>query len=205
MAIKNLVTDKWWMVTVFNARVFAFPENYDGMQVENQFAFGSEGTELCTLDTLKISNLNAEGPTLSITGGQDDNTLIKRGKKYRLEMQDALGSFKALEIFGLGKMDGTETSFDVDDSFAGVVTIVGETYVIDQKSGENVPVYINIYQFLPDSIMNLTMDASASDGSVFDLNGDIIATVVKKDGEEKGRKMFYSISDQPCLVAAKGE
>ena len=205
MAIKNLVTDKWGMVTVFNARVFAFPENYDGMQVENQFAFGSEGVELCTLDTLKISNLNAEGPTLSITGGQDDNTLIKRGKKYRLEMQDALGSFKALEIFGLGKMDGTETSFDVDDSFAGVVTIVGETYVIDQKSGENVPVYINIYQFLPDSIMNLTMDASASDGSVFDLNGDIIATVVKKDGEEKGRKMFYSISDEPCLIAAKGE
>lgn len=51
------------------------------------------------IDTLKIANINQEGPTKTITGGKNSNTLIKYGKTTTIEMQDALGSINVLTDF----------------------------------------------------------------------------------------------------------
>ena len=69
----------------------------------------------------------------------------------------------------------------------------------------SVYVYILIYQFLPDSIFNLTQDAEG-DATVFDMNGDLIATSIQlgtkagSDGEQatpyQVRNVFYSICDK---------
>lgn len=171
------------LTTVFDAKVYSFPEDYDSLNPEKYFTVPSTG-ELCTLDTLKVSNINAEGPTLTITGGRNDDTLLKRGKKYRLEMQDALGNFKALAAFGYGEI-GTD-SFDVTPEFAQDLTIVGITDIIDKVSGKTIECEIVIPRFKADSITNLSMDAGG-DATVFDLNGDISSVKRKEDNKE----VFY--------------
>lgn len=174
---------KWALTTVFDAKVYAFPEDYNSLDSTKYFDIPGDDKLLCTLDTLKVSNINAEGPTLTITGGRNDDTLLKRGKKYRLEMQDALGSFQALAAFGYGEI-GTD-SFDVTPNFAQDLTIVGVTDIIDKVSGEVIECEIVIPRFKADSITNLSMDAGG-DATVFDLNGDI-SSVKRKDGKE----VFY--------------
>ena len=48
------------------------------------------------LDTLKITNINAEGPSKTATGGMAADVLLKYGKKFTMEMQDAMGRFDVL-------------------------------------------------------------------------------------------------------------
>ena len=179
-------------------------------------------TPICTLDTLKTANVSEEGPTKTITGGQFSNPLIKFGKTATLEMQDALGNADALEALSGGFVEhyvnpytagttekpntenkdthspeGDNDVLHFGSDFAGPKTIVGESFFIDQKTGQQVQVSIIFYQFLPDSIFNLTQDAEG-DASVFDMNGSLLMTEIAvgtdaEDANDISHGVFYSI------------
>ena len=128
---------------------------------------------LFTLDSLKIANINQEGPTKSITGGQNADVLLKYGKTMTIEMQDALGRYEVLdELYGVN-FSANHQIAEVTDRFPGEITLVGTTFVIDQKTGAKQPIHIVIPRFLGDGIFNLSQDAEG-DASVFDMNGNIL-------------------------------
>lgn len=198
MALNN--TTKFAAVTVFDAKVYKNVDWTKGYTYSTITALPETTTTTTTgpefsvmLDTLKVSNITAEGPSLTITGGKNDDVLVKRGKKYRMEIQDALGTFKALETFGMGKFDTSSKEFKVTSEFAGELTIVGEGYLINQAEGTEEIVEFIVPRFIPDSIVNINL-SSSGDASVFDLNGDILAI---KDGSstESDQKpdIFYII------------
>ena len=162
------------------------------------------------LKYLKTANVTQEGPTKTVTGGQSSSPLIKYGKTSRLEMQDALGNAEAMEAlmgtvteyFRTTKADtdlekGATDVIHAASTFAGPKTIIGETFVIDSKTAMQIPCYIVFYNFLPDSLFNMTQDAEG-DATVFDMNGDLIKTTIlvgdstiSDDGVEVG--VFDSI------------
>lgn len=142
------------------------------------------------LKYLKTANVTQEGPTKTVTGGQSSSPLIKYGKTSRLEMQDALGNAEAMEALmgtvteyfrtaeaGTDLETGATDVIHAASTFAGPKTIIGETFVIDSKTAMQVPCYIVFYNFLPDSLFNMTQDAEG-DATVFDMNGDLIKTTI---------------------------
>lgn len=163
---------------------------------------------VCTglyLDTLKIANFTQEGPTKTITGGQYANPLIKYGKTMTCEMQDALGRAATLvEFFGC-ELSSDKKRLSVTDKFPGAFAIEGDTFFIDQKTGDKVPVHIFIPQFLPDAILTLTQDAEG-DATVFDLNGTVSVTKVQDSDSDDPRDIFYEIRETPFFyeVGADG-
>ena len=211
---------RFGVVTVMNAKVYDVV--YNGTTpatVDEILAMYPEENALATLDTLKIANVSQDGPDKTVTGGQYSNPLIKFGKSARLEMQDALGNNEALDA-----LCGTVSEYNaagftgrialhVGEQFAGPKCIIGDSFFIEQKSGAQVPVKIIFYQFLPDSLFNLTQD-SEGDATVFDMNGDLMTTVIKvgnSEGELIKTGVFYSIvsgKDSPealYSIAADGK
>lgn len=185
------------VVTVMNACIYKLREgrSYVGRGAcvhgeTNSGALKPEDFE-CTglyLDTLKIANLTQEGPTKTITGGQYANPLLKYGKTMTLEMQDALGRQAVMtEFFGC---DYEEGILSITDKFPGAFAIEGDTFFIDQKTGDKVDVKIFIPQFLPDALLTLTQDAEG-DAAVFDLNGTVSVTKIE-DGTNN-KDVFYQI------------
>lgn len=185
---------------------------------------------LARIDTLKVANANQEGPSKTVTGGQYANPLIKFGKTMTLEMQDALGDARVLDALN-GTVSETKTkvgasgtpgasgyvagrpnydevyALHVTSDFQGPKLIVGDTFFIDQKSGQQIKALIAFYQFLPDSIFNLTQDAEG-DATVFDMNGSLLATdiIVKNiDGKDTVHGVFYSVVDPAEVIAASKE
>ena len=201
---------RFGVVTVMNAKVYEVV--YNGTipaTVDEILAMYPEENALATLDTLKIANASEDGPDKTVTGGQYSNPLIKFGKSARLEMQDALGNNEALDA-----LCGTVSEYNaagftgrialhVGEQFAGPKCIIGDSFFIEQKSGAQVPVKIIFYQFLPDSLFNLTQD-SEGDATVFDMNGDLMTTVINV-GDENGKSInagvFYSIIDAKNTAA----
>lgn len=164
------------------------------------------------IDTLKIANINMEGPTKTITGGQYVNPLIKFGKTATIEMQDALGRADVIEALGGGVLEqfapdengvieNNQYVLHMGQDFAGAKTILGESFFIDRQTGAQVKVYIILYEMLPDSIMNLTQDAEG-DATVFDLNGSLSAVDImigdKSDFNTHAvsKGIFYSVLPQ---------
>ena len=212
---------RFGVVTVMNAEVYdtsKFDVNaWADMQADEILAQIQANPDalLCKLDTLKIANMTQEGPTKTVTGGQYSNPLIKFGKSARCEMQDALGNARALDALcgtvseaaaADGAVDYTQVyALHVTEDFNGPRTIIGDSFFIHQNTGKQVKVKIIIYQFLPDSIFNLTQDAEG-DATVFDMNGDLltttieVSTLVASTKEKHG--VFYSIID-PDSSAAK--
>lgn len=204
--------DHFGIVTVMDAYVF----DYDSSQINDNNAYkiyqtlkGEDKSNpfkdaLCKLDTLKVANVTIEGPTKSITGGKYANTLLKYGKTATMEIQDALGNAKAIEALCGGLVEScksTETStqigLHIGSDFSSAKTIVGDTFFIDQKTGQQVKVGIIFYQFLPDSLFNLTQDAEG-DATVFDMNGSLLMTDIKVGndaGSQVEHGLFYSIID----------
>ena len=184
------------VVTVMNACIYKLKNDYSYVG-RGACAHANAGGALdktmfeCTglyLDTLKIANLTQEGPTKTVTGGQYANPLIKYGKTMTMEMQDALGRGPVMkEFFGCEVTNGR---ISVTDKFPGAFAIEGDSFFIDQQTGDKVPVYIFIPQFLPDGIFNLTQDAEG-DATVFDLNGSLAVT--KITDAEGTRDIFYEI------------
>lgn len=202
MATKTLkdLADGFGIVTVMNVRLYELTEkSYVGRNKGSEALTAADFTRSdLYLDTLKIANINMEGPTKTITGGQYSNPLIKYGKTMTMEMQDALGRAAVMEKFFGCEVDDTEGNgrISVGDKFPGAFALEGDTFFIDQSSGEKVHVHLFIPQFLPDGIFNLTQDAEG-DATVFDLNGSVNVTEIKEgEGDEaKIRSIFYEIRD----------
>lgn len=190
--------DGFGIVTVMNVKLYPLAEgktytsNNEGLSKTD---FNTESPEF--IDTLKIANLTMEGPTKTVTGGQYANPLIKYGKTMTMEMQDALGRSSTLEkFFGC---EVTDSAISVGDKFPGAFAIEGETFFIDQSTGDKVDVYIFIPQFLPDGILNLTQDAEG-DATVFDLNGSVSVTKIKEGTGTKD--VFYQIRETSFFAQA---
>ena len=228
----TMVQNGFGIVTVMNARVFKEP-------IETVLATTTKGegdvtvitkadlskmkahdivkgligkTDYVKLDTLKIANINQEGPTKTITGGQTGSALLKYGKTATIEIQDALGRAEALELLGgatietftadkaAGIAEGNTKVIHFGDQFGGPKPILGESFFIDQQSGKQVKVYILIYEMLPDSIFNLTQDAEG-DATVFDMNGSLNSKEIcigtdGTAGTDTTMNVFYSILPQ---------
>ena len=231
----TMVQNGFGIVTVMNARVFRKPiEVVLGTGSESDFKKAdlktmkahdivkgllekTEGTDYIRLDTLKIANINQEGPSKTITGGQTGSALLKYGKTATIEIQDALGRAEALELLGGATVEtfknGTEAAetnskitagntkvIHFGDQFGGPKPILGESFFVDQQSGKQVKVYILIYEMLPDAIFNLTQDAEG-DATVFDMNGSLNSKeiCIGTDGtaaNDTTMNVFYSILPQ---------
>lgn len=249
---KMMLNNGFGIVTVMNARIYDFSAveskfskatGFAGLQLDKDGKIDGTIKPICRLDTLKVANVTVEGPTKTVTGGQNANPLIKFGKTARLEMQDALGNSRAIEALcgGLNEWsvpnasdasvsehftshtEDTTTTYQLKDGafpehidgkselvalhygpdFTGAKTIVGDTYFIDKETGKQVKVQIVFYQFLPDSIFNLTQDAEG-DATVFDMNGDLAMTTVKindNEGKPLDHDLFYSVfAEQPVYT-----
>lgn len=188
------------IVTVMNARIYKPTKPYTAGGATGAVVFKKAdfGASVAYLDTLKIANLNIEGPNKTVSGGQYNNPLIKWGKTGTIEMQDALGSRAIFEHFYGADIVETGvapnkvvTNIGIGGKFAGPFAIEGETFFIDQQTGEEAKVYIFIPQLLPDSVFNITQDAEG-DATVFDLNGTVGLTAIQ-DGDDAARKLFYDI------------
>ena len=156
---------------------------------------------LFTLDTLKISNITIEGPSKTISGGRYNDPLIRWGKTARLEIRDALGHIDAIDALcgGIaertGGSKGNYIGLHVGEDFNTPKIIVGDTFFIDQKNQQQVPVVIMFYKFLPDSLFNLTQDAEG-DASTFDMNGALLPVSIylgNKESTLAPHDVFYSI------------
>ena len=209
------------VVTVMNAKVFNFDDVVEAcggdlttVKADEILAaihgLAAQKKALCELKTLKVANVTQEGPTKTVTGGQYTNALIKFGKTATMEIQDALGNVDAIEALCGGVVEYFKEEKTAEDhgkkdtdvlhigsDFGGPKTILGDTFFIDQKTGEQVKVNIIFYQFLPDSIFNLTQDAEG-DATVFDMNGSLGTTdiTVGTNGQATGdvvHGVFYSI------------
>ena len=207
----SMMKNGFGVVTVMNAKVYDAPEasvlkGLTAYGVYNQY---KNALPLCEIDTFKVANVTQEGPSKTVTGGQYSNPLIKFGKSARLEMQDALGRATAIDALCGGIVETENdaiTGLHFGEDFVGPKMIIGDSFFIDRKSGQQVKVKIIFYQFLPDSIFNLTQDAEG-DATVFDMNGDLLTTEIlvgQKVGDEKPHGVFYSIID-PEEVATKGK
>ena len=202
-SFKEAMSNGFGIITVMDARVFK-PLSVEELASKTAYqivAHYATETPICTLDTLKVANVSQEGPTKTITGGKYSNPLIKFGKSARLEIQDALGSAHAIDALCGGvrewKGESQTTGLHFGEDFQGPKLIIGDTFVIDRETGQQVPVTIVFYQFLPDSIFNLTQDAEG-DATVFDMNGDLLTTLIKvgtPDAGEMTHGVFYSIVD----------
>lgn len=231
---------KFGVVTVMNATVFKAPlqtcvggasvdittlKAHDIVKLLKAYAAtDSNGDKIAKIDSLKIANINIDGPDKTITGGQYANPLIKFGKTATIEMQDALGNIDALQALG-GAVVETFTTIDAGTSpasptgntkvvhftedFSGPKVILGDSFFIDQATGTQVKVNIVLYQVLPDSIFNLTQD-SEGDATVFDLNGSLLTTNILIGPEGTGaatgvvKGVFYSILPDVTYTGTAG-
>ena len=223
----EMLSSGFGVVTVMNARVFKQPiEKLLGMQPGDlakqkvhdivKLLIALDSTKYIKLDTLKIANINQDGPTKTITGGQTGSALLKYGKTATIEIQDALGRAEALELLGgatietFDKQEGSEAAqtntgigegyqkvIHFGDQFGGPKPILGESF-FDQKTGKQIKVYILIYEMLPDSIFNLTQDAEG-DATVFDMNGSLNSKEICVGLDSTNNttmNVFYSILPQ---------
>ena len=196
----SMMKNGFGVVTVMNAKVYDAPEAsvLKGLTAYEIYERSKTMTLLCEIDTFKVANVTQEGPSKTVTGGQYSNPLIKFGKTARLEMQDALGRAAAIDALCGGIMETEDLAvagLHFGEDFVGPKMIVGDSFFIDRKTGQQVKVKIIFYQFLPDSIFNLTQDAEG-DATVFDMNGDLLTTEIlvgQKEGEPKPHGVFYSI------------
>lgn len=227
----TMVQNGFGIVTVMNARVFKEPietllatttgegdsavttkADLSTMKAHDIVKGLRDVADYVKLDTLKIANINQEGPSKTITGGQTGSALLKYGKTATIEIQDALGRAEALELLGgatietftanttEGITEGHTKVIHFGDQFGGPKPILGESFFIDQQSGKQVKVYILIYEMLPDSIFNLTQDAEG-DATVFDMNGSLNSKEIcigtdNTTANDTTMNVFYSILPQ---------
>ena len=196
----SMMRNGFGVVTVMNAKVYDAPAAsvFKGLTAYGVYNQYKNAECLCEIDTFKVANVTEEGPSKTVTGGQYSNPLIKFGKSARLEMQDALGRAETIDALcgGITETEGgVITGLHFGEDFVGPKMIIGDSFFIDRKTGQQVKVKIIFYQFLPDSIFNLTQDAEG-DATVFDMNGDLLTTEIlvgQKVREEKLHGVFYSI------------
>lgn len=190
----SAMLEKFGVVTVMDVKLYntvRHTEETDNYSIGEWDAVSTfEKDEVVYLDTLKITNINAEGPNKTATGGMSADTLIKYGKKFTMEMQDALGRYGVLENLYGANASKNDDILAITDKFPGEMTLVGDTFFIDQATGAKQPLKIIVPIFLGNGIFNLTQDAEG-DISTFDLNGDILRfekdTISEENVGENGK------------------
>lgn len=190
------------VVTVMNAKIYQLKNNKTYRSGQCAHENGARGLVSgdfeCThlyLDALKISNLNQEGANKTISGGRNDSVLMQHGKTMKLEMQSALGSSDVLTHFFGCEVGAKTGSLYVTNKFPGAFAIEGDTFFIDQATGEKVKIKIFIPQFRPHGVFNLTQDAEG-DAAIFDCSGSVILTDIIDSDFPLGHEVFYLISDK---------
>lgn len=212
------------IVTVMDAEVYKFVDPADllgEMQVSisvqdylDHFTGANAPKALATIKHLQVATLSTEGPSLEISGGKFNNKLIKYGKTARCEMTDALGQANVLVALGGAEMDGAG-NISITDKFGAPVTIIGDTFVVDQKTGKHIPMKVILYQFLPDSTPSFAFDSG--NAATFDLNGDLLAVehvVTNADEGSEGSDgweecggasgLFFSFVPYGCALPREG-
>jgi hypothetical protein len=81
-------------------------------------------------------------------------------------------------------------SIAVTEKFAGMFEIKGKTFVVNQSTGNREYIEITVHKFLPDSLLNVTMEAEGDFG-VMNIAGELFTN-------DCG--VFYTIGqeDSPC-------
>lgn len=212
----NAMLRHFGVVDVMDAKVYEVKENLlDGThKVDEIFSEYNKETPLVTLNTLKIANITQEGPTKTITGGRNNNVLLKFGKTARLEMQDALGNVEAFECLSGAVIEhfgdevhnehnsGSSDVLHIGTRFASPKTIIGDMVLIDQKTGQAIKAKIILFRFSPDSLFNLTQDAEG-DAAVFDMNGDLLATDIYVGTGDTPTDQGIAFSDFYAILSEK--
>lgn len=180
-------------------------------------------THLCKLNYLKASNVQMEGPTKEVTGGWNNKSLLKYGKTATMEITNALGQADALEAFngaviehfGTGdtpdkadfKTEGRSHIIHVTDSFSGPKLLVGETYFVQQSTGEQIKVKIIFWNFVSNDVFNLSLSPDG-DATTFDCSGtlNVAEIAVGKEGASTDTdivpvKEFFSILPADGITA----
>lgn len=192
------------IVTVMDAKVFEFNQTLiDEAASPADFleSLKNSGVKIAEIEHLQVATLSTDGPSITINGGKYNNPLIKYGKTARCEMTDALGQADVLVALGGAVMD-SDGNLSITDKFGAPVTIVGETFVVDAKTGAHVPTLIILYKFLPDSTPSFAFDSG--NAATFDLNGDLLAIEFMADSESQDCPMatgtFFSFVPIKCTL-----
>jgi len=188
----NLETSDFSFVTVMNVRAWkqtTFNQYANlGSFPEGAGAGGADDpTPDLTMDSLSISNITQEGPQKEARGGQEARPIIRYKKTLRLEMEDVVMKGSTLTTFMNGKIDQGNEILSITEEFSTYLYMVGETYVIDRETGNREFVTVRFYNFLPDSVFDLTMESEGDIGMI-NIGGELFANedgvffeIAKKD------------------------
>jgi len=170
-------------VEVFDKEVYFYEDGNNGIKAWDA-PEGETGativTPIATLDSLTMSNITQEGPEKETRGGIAAEPIIRFRKTVRLEMEDVVVTPKALEaLFGarlrketvVDPEDSQETieiitGYGITDTFAKMISLRGKTFVIERTTGERRWIDITFNRFLPDSVMDMMMEAEGDLGVV---------------------------------------
>lgn len=204
---KIATANAFGIVTVMDVDVY----KYDKTKVEaaatptDFIAQFEDVTPLAHIDHMQVATLSTEGPSIEIQGGKFNNKLIKYGKTARCEMTDALGQADVLVYLGGAEM-GADGSISITDKFGESVTMIGHTFVVDQKTGKHLDTTVVLYQFLPDCTQSFAFDSG--NAATFDLNGDLLAVELGGAGSGQecgdGTGIFFSLVDNGCIISGQG-
>jgi hypothetical protein len=138
---------------------------------------GDPVAPIAVLDSLTMSNITQEGPEKETRGGIASEPIIRFRKTVRLEMEDVVVTPAALKaLFGarittetVVDGQGTKeiiTGFGITDTFATMISLRGKTFVIERATGERRWIDITFNRFLPDSVLDMMMEAEGDLGVV---------------------------------------
>ena len=138
--------------------------------------------KIALLDSLTMSNITQEGPQKETRGGTASEPIIRFRKTVRLEMEDVVITPTAMRaLFGATLYDEAGERIDPDtfnpatdivggfgitDTFAKMLTLRGKTFVIDRETGDRRWIDITFKRFLPDSVLDMMMEAEGDLGIV---------------------------------------
>lgn len=150
---------------------------------------------MATLDTLTISNLTEEGPRKEGRGGKNARPVIRYGKTARLEMEDIVFNGEVLAKFANASVTrdvgGNITSITFTEEFPDGFSIIGDTNVVNKDTGLKENLYLVFYDFLPDGLINLTMEAEGDLG-IMNMQGELFS----KWDSTANKSVFYVMTDK---------
>lgn len=176
-------------VKAFNPLGFAFGTVIDPVfkvLVNTAGVWSVSDDETLKIESLRISNIEEEGPTKEYKGGKDNKTKIKYGKTYKITMEDVIGSKTIFETLFGAKSESNGFSFGTTYKNTRY-QIEGNTFVIDRETGKKQNVKITFYNFLPEEQLSLSLEADG-DFATLNMSGEISPSKV-----EDTEGLVYSI------------
>jgi hypothetical protein len=163
-----------------DTKVYAVGPDFSGSAVDPVGDASDIVATIAKLDSLTMSNITQEGPEKETRGGTASEPIIRFRKTVRLEMEDVVITPAAMRaLFGATLYDvngarianediGTTPigGFGITDTFAKMLTLRGKTFVIDRETGDRRWIDITFKRFLPDSVLDMMMEAEGDLGVV---------------------------------------